>query len=1458
MASLSFNDATANIATGTTLTQTVSSLSIASGQYIFIRFIHPGGSSSDNLGWDDITITPVLGALTSANSDIAATSGFTYPANIAYNLYQGTSPLTTGNSIEVAQFDIRDGGATLSDPDALSTILTAITFNVANSSSIRRIALFDGTSNLAEVAGGSTAAFSGLTLTAPDNSSKTFSVRVSFTAAVTDNQQFSLTVNSATASASGSGFAAANAGGAATSTSGDNNRIEVTATNLVFNVTPSTVSLNAVMNPSPTIDAIDGLLNKDLDFTASVGLSTTGTFGGTATTSVTAVSGTATFSNLLFSVAGTGITIAGSAAGVSPTGDSPAFDVTNPLPEINLKQSTTTILSGGSYDYGSLVSGNASSPITFTIENLGSAILNLTGTPIIAISGTNASEFTIDQTATTATVAAAGTTTFIVTYNPVSTGSKTAQISIANNDATGGENPYLLNLTGAATASALSDIANTSGYSNSSNIAYAGYQASSTLTTGTSAGVTGLTIRDGAGTSDGDNLGTTLTAISFSTGGSTAIRTAALFDGTTNVAEVAVNGATTIPFTGLSLSAADNATKDFELRVTFQGTVTDNQQITFTVTSATASAAGSGFATANAGGAASAVTGDINRIEVTATQLLFVQQPTNTVAGAVMFPPVTVKGIDALGNTDLDFTANVDITSSGSLNSSPQTAAGVAGIATFNAITHTATGTGFMLTASSTGFTGILSNAFNITVQTAGTLIFEDNFNYNTILTSNGYTASSGTGTNNLTAGATGLAYTDYGSTGIGYALAVANTGQDVYKTFTLQSSPGSIYASFLVNISASLTGDYVFAFAPSGSNTTYRARLFIKASTNAGYVKFGIANAATGTTYGTNDFAQNATHLVVVKYQFISGVSATATVFVDPNMVTEPASGEISVIDAAAANAPADISSFTIRQGSNSSAPTFVMDGLRIATSWGSLLGNPQYDASSAIAGGNYNTVSVVGSSELTVNGTVIAHKTLTTDASSTLTIPATNVLNLSASCQATVSGTLNNVAGTAGLVVNSDATGTGSLILNTAGVAATIQRFISHWTDDNHGWHLLSSPVSSQAVQPEFVPLTPGSAQDFYAWDEVNGWWFNSKDPTLQWVTGFDASFGAGKGYLVAYLTDMTKNFTGTALNVSNVSKTGLTYTSPGNYSGTSIDPGWNLLGNPFSSAITWNTAGWALSNLATTAKVWNESNASYADLDVAGMIIPPHQGFMVQVLDASGGSLTIPAAARVHSTQSWYKSADIPLIRLMAHNISAQTAQESTVIFDSQAKPGFDPSTDSRFFPGYAPLFYSVEGTENLSTNVLPGIDAQAAIPFNFVKTAGTAYSIEAVKIENISSTVYLTDLKLDKTQNLNENPLYTFTSGSGDNPARFVLTFSQTGIGETTTGGREIYTYGNNLYVANPGISRLEVFNLTGQLLLNEQINSTGLYKTSLRLPTGYYMVRLTTATGVFITKVFIQS
>lgn len=64
LSSLTFNDATTNVSTGAAMTQTVSGLTIANGQYIFVRFIHAGGSSSDNLGWDDCSFTPTLAVST--------------------------------------------------------------------------------------------------------------------------------------------------------------------------------------------------------------------------------------------------------------------------------------------------------------------------------------------------------------------------------------------------------------------------------------------------------------------------------------------------------------------------------------------------------------------------------------------------------------------------------------------------------------------------------------------------------------------------------------------------------------------------------------------------------------------------------------------------------------------------------------------------------------------------------------------------------------------------------------------------------------------------------------------------------------------------------------------------------------------------------------------------------------------------------------------------------------------------------------------------------------------------------------------------------------------------------------------------------------------------------------------------------------------------------------------------
>jgi len=271
----------------------------------------------------------------------------------------------------------------------------------------------------------------------------------------------------------------------------------------------------------------------------------------------------------------------------------------------------------------------------------------------------------------------------------------------------------------------LSDVSfnSASSASTNSNIDYTLYQGTALTNTGTgingSVGVMGFYVRDGGATmSDLDNVGTELTAISFAVTNVSNIRSARLFDGTSPLG-TAVNVTTSpIVFTGLTgIVAADNSQLALNLRITFESSVTDNQQMQFTVSSVTANAAGSTFATANGGAAVSSTTGDINRIEVTADRLAFVATPTTTAISAAM-TAVTVEGRDSLSNRDLDYTGSIDITSTGTLTGTPVNSSAISGLATYSSLTHTVVGTGFTLTATTTGLTSsntITSGTFDIT-----------------------------------------------------------------------------------------------------------------------------------------------------------------------------------------------------------------------------------------------------------------------------------------------------------------------------------------------------------------------------------------------------------------------------------------------------------------------------------------------------------------------------------------------------------------------------------------------------------------------------------------------------------------------------------------------------------------------------------------------------------------------
>ena len=126
---------------------------------------------------------------------------------------------------------------------------------------------------------------------------------------------------------------------------------------------------------------------------------------------------------------------------------------TTSIQKINVRQASNNVATASTYDFlnQQIAPTGTGKAITFTIENLGFTTLNLTGTPKVVLGGTNANQFSITQPAASSLTLAA-TTTFVVTFNPTTTGTKMATLSIASNDPN--VSPYIINLTGIGTLNA--------------------------------------------------------------------------------------------------------------------------------------------------------------------------------------------------------------------------------------------------------------------------------------------------------------------------------------------------------------------------------------------------------------------------------------------------------------------------------------------------------------------------------------------------------------------------------------------------------------------------------------------------------------------------------------------------------------------------------------------------------------------------------------------------------------------------------------------------------------------------------------------------------------------------------------------------------------------------------------------------------------------------------------------
>ena len=121
----------------------------------------------------------------------------------------------------------------------------------------------------------------------------------------------------------------------------------------------------------------------------------------------------------------------------------------NEIPDGDIYPSTTD-----GTEFGSISTTGSTVVRTFTIKNIMGADLSLNGSPVVEITDAHASDFSVSTTPGMTTIASGNQTTFNITFDPSVFGTRTATVSITNNDAN--ENPYTFKVRGIGEATEIS------------------------------------------------------------------------------------------------------------------------------------------------------------------------------------------------------------------------------------------------------------------------------------------------------------------------------------------------------------------------------------------------------------------------------------------------------------------------------------------------------------------------------------------------------------------------------------------------------------------------------------------------------------------------------------------------------------------------------------------------------------------------------------------------------------------------------------------------------------------------------------------------------------------------------------------------------------------------------------------------------------------------------------------
>ncbi len=404
---------------------------------------------------------------------------------------------------------------------------------------------------------------------------------------------------------------------------------------------------------------------------------------------------------------------------------------------------------------------------------------------------------------------------------------------------------------------------------------------------------------------------------------------------------------------------------------------------------------------------------------------------------------------------------------------------------------------------------------------------------------------------------------------------------------------------------------------------------------------------------------------------------------------------------------------------------------------------------------------------------------------------------------------GTFNTNSQQLTLVSTATATARIAQITGTGDItgSVTLQRYMAGGAT---GWALLGNPFSSALTLNDWdddliitCPTCPdGTAAGFssiYTYNETVGGNYDAAASYVALSTINDA-ISTTKGYWV-YLGTSQYTTTPITLDVTG-SVRKFNYTIPLNYTnnGSAANDGWNLIYNPYPSAISWTALRGSTSNVDNAVYVYNADlnagaggfagyvNGVSSPAVASGGVddnIPMFQGFYVHSTGATG--LSAKEANKVAFNPTFLRPASIsqtPLLRLQLYGPNS-FSEESVLYFDPNATNGFDAGYDAYKMRGqdpYAPYMALENGTDNFQISGIAPVNGNYSSALKTLTGYTGSYTLSAQNIGSFPNGACITlyDAFTSTTTDLKTSD-YIFNLADTTTVARFTLNITMNSLG-----------------------------------------------------------------------------